>query len=258
MQAHSLSPVKRLSVPDAVADQLQGQILEGHLAVGGDLPSERTLAELLHVSRPTVREALRQLQQRGLVAIRQGGATTVLDYRTSAGLDLLPGLLLRGGELDLALVRDIVAVRSAIAPTLAKAAANRRGSQEQDEALVAAAAAIPREGDAVAQQHRSLAFWDAVVDRSGSMVFRLLFNGLQAAFEPGLRAMAEVLRAETGHPDAASELAREIVAGDADGAEQAAARLLARGHDAVMALLDQLDPAPPGATPTQDDEESKP
>jgi DNA-binding FadR family transcriptional regulator len=244
-----LAPVPRSSVPDAVADQLQQRILDGELPAGDDLPSERRLAELLEVSRPTVREALRQLQQRGLVRIRQGGATTVRDFRTSAGLDLLPSLLLRGGELDLVLVRDIVRARSAIAPQLARAAATRQaeafaaGTTDagDDRRLRDLAAAIPIAEAPADQQHRAMAFWDAVVDRADSMVFRLLFNGLRAAFEPALDALAPVLRAETGHPTAATDLADTVVEGDPERAEAAAAALLARGHDAVMTLLDQIE-----------------
>ena len=64
------------------------------------LPSERRLAEVLGVSRPAVREALQRLSQAQLVEVRHGGSTTVRDFRTFGGLDLLPRLLVRDGELD--------------------------------------------------------------------------------------------------------------------------------------------------------------
>jgi GntR family transcriptional repressor for pyruvate dehydrogenase complex len=248
-----LAPVLRRSVPDAVADQLEQQILGGSLPAGDDLPSERALAEALGVSRPTVREALRRLEQRGLVAIRQGGSTTVRDFRQTAGLDLLPQLLLAGGELDLGLVADIVRARSAIAPQLARAAAERPAGDPDDATLLDLAAQIAATGDPVAQQVRALAFWSAIVDRSGSMVYRLLYNGLRDAFEPGLEALAGVLQVEAAHPTAATDLARAVVDGDADAAERAAGTLLARGHDAVLALLEQLDPpASPTTSPSQE------
>ena len=53
------------------------------------------------MSRPAVREALKRLSAVGLVEVRQGDSTTVRDFRRHAGLDLLPRLLLRAGELDL-------------------------------------------------------------------------------------------------------------------------------------------------------------
>ncbi len=68
---------------------------------GQPLPSERRLAEVLGVSRPAVREAIKRLTEAGLVEVRHGDATTIRDFRKHAGLDLLPRLLIRSGEVDL-------------------------------------------------------------------------------------------------------------------------------------------------------------
>ena len=87
-----LLPVQRKSLTDHVFDQLAGQIMAGGLAAGGPLPAERELCELLQVSRTAVREAVRRLEQAGLVATQQGAQSRVLDYRRSGGLDLLPAL----------------------------------------------------------------------------------------------------------------------------------------------------------------------
>src|SRR4051795_12557780 len=109
----ALKPVARRLVPEDVFEQLLGEVVDGELSAGDSLPSERRLAEGLGVSRPAVRrglprlppaavrggprpavrEALQRLSQAGLVEVRHGGSTTVRDYRTSAGLDLLPRLL---------------------------------------------------------------------------------------------------------------------------------------------------------------------
>lgn len=55
-----------------IADQIRGQILEGAVKPGRQLPSERDLAAALGVSRPTVREALIALEVAGLVEVRVG------------------------------------------------------------------------------------------------------------------------------------------------------------------------------------------
>lgn len=62
--------VNKSSVYLVVADQIRAAILDGSLAAGAGLPSERELAQQFGVSRATVREALRQLQAQGLLAPR--------------------------------------------------------------------------------------------------------------------------------------------------------------------------------------------
>src|SRR6266508_5323078 len=111
MTAMALQPVARRSVPDEVFEQNVADVVDGELAPGETLPSERRLAEVLRVSRPAVREALQRMAQAGLVEVRQGDATTVRDFRRHAGLDLLPSLLVRGGELDFSVVRSILETR---------------------------------------------------------------------------------------------------------------------------------------------------
>lgn len=56
---------------DVVA-QIQGAILDGKLKVGEKLPPERELGEMMGTSRGTLREALRILEQKGLIEIRLG------------------------------------------------------------------------------------------------------------------------------------------------------------------------------------------
>jgi DNA-binding GntR family transcriptional regulator len=58
---------------------LRGEIQSGVYPVGGLLPTEAELRERFGVSRHTVREALRQLRDEGLVTSRQGAGTTVIN-----------------------------------------------------------------------------------------------------------------------------------------------------------------------------------
>jgi GntR family transcriptional regulator len=62
-----------------VVDSLRTEIRSGKHPVGDLLPTESELRERFGVSRHTVREALRQLRDEGLVASRQGSGTTVLE-----------------------------------------------------------------------------------------------------------------------------------------------------------------------------------
>jgi GntR family transcriptional regulator, transcriptional repressor for pyruvate dehydrogenase complex len=60
---------------DAIAGHIERMILEGVLRPGERLASERDLAEKLDVSRPSLREALGQLEKRGLLVSGRGGTT---------------------------------------------------------------------------------------------------------------------------------------------------------------------------------------
>lgn len=63
--------VRRNKVYEAVAKQLERFILK-KLKPGDKLPSERELAEMLQVSRSSIRDAIRGLELMGLVEPRQG------------------------------------------------------------------------------------------------------------------------------------------------------------------------------------------
>lgn len=77
-----------------VINQIQEAILKGELKVGDKLPAERELKEIFKTSRGTLREALRVLEQKGLIAIKtgvNGGAFVkpVTTHQVSESLDLL-------------------------------------------------------------------------------------------------------------------------------------------------------------------------
>ncbi|RVJ71588.1 FadR family transcriptional regulator [Sinorhizobium medicae] len=64
---------------DEVVQQIELLILEGILRDGDRLPGERDLSRRFEVSRPILREALKELEARGLVESRHGGGTFVAD-----------------------------------------------------------------------------------------------------------------------------------------------------------------------------------
>ncbi len=235
-----LQPVNRRSVPEDVFEQIVGEVLSGAMQPGQTLPSERKLAEVLGVSRPAVREALKRLTEAGLVEVRQGDATTVRDFRRHAGLDLLPRLLIRAGELDLTVVRSILETRLHNGPKVAELAAER-GGPELTALLDEALRALQAENDPVEQQRHALTFWDHIVDGADSIAFRLMYNTLRATYEPALPALATVMADEVGRPTAYRELADAISAHDPARAAQAAHNLLEPATAALLAALENLE-----------------
>jgi GntR family transcriptional regulator, transcriptional repressor for pyruvate dehydrogenase complex len=70
----ALSPINRQNLKDGIVAQIKDLIFSNKIKVGEKLPSERDLAQRLKVGRAAVREALKSLEQSGLVEIRTGGA----------------------------------------------------------------------------------------------------------------------------------------------------------------------------------------
>jgi DNA-binding FadR family transcriptional regulator len=106
-----------------------GQAIKlGVVPPGERFPTERELAERLQVSRVTVREALRALEQGGLVEIRRGrhGGAYVLRGDVSQSRRRARKLVREMGEnLD-----DAIDFRRAIEPTLVELASERRTDQQ--------------------------------------------------------------------------------------------------------------------------------
>lgn len=234
-----LSPVTRRSLTDEVFEQLSTGILAGDLVPGETLPSERALAEALGVSRPAIREALQRLAQSGLIDIRHGDASLVRDFRATAGLDLLPRLLLAGGEIDLRTARSIIEVRAAVGPHVARLAAARADAADADR-IEAAVDRLASDDEPVARQRAALDFWDAMVDASDNIAFRLMFNALRTAYEPLVEVLSGVMQREVSDVEAHRELASAVRRGSPAAAGAATVRLLDQGTRAVLEVIADL------------------
>jgi GntR family transcriptional regulator len=94
-QRHSLSALTRAEYSTAsqsVKDQLRHAILSGVYPSGSRLPSEKELAEMLGISRSTLRECLRTLEEQGLIARRRGVGTFVCPRPILKNLSLNYGI----------------------------------------------------------------------------------------------------------------------------------------------------------------------
>src|ERR1700761_1324815 len=72
-----VSAISQQPASDRVVSQVMGMVRAGSLKAGDRLPSERELAEMFQVSRPTVREALRALGALGVLKTRHGSGICV-------------------------------------------------------------------------------------------------------------------------------------------------------------------------------------
>lgn len=116
------TPIQSSKVYEQIAAQIEQRILSGELRSGDRLPTERELAEQFRASRTAVREAMKSLAQKGLVNMRPGRGTIVIDA-TSQAMKHSLGLMLKVGQVDSAV--NLVEVREILEPEIAALAAMR-------------------------------------------------------------------------------------------------------------------------------------
>jgi DNA-binding FadR family transcriptional regulator len=93
---------KQTKVFQDVVEQIQQAILDGRLKTGDTLPAERELKETFNISRGTLREALRVLEQKGLIKIKLGvGGGSVVKAVDTEQISESLGLLIRSQKVSL-------------------------------------------------------------------------------------------------------------------------------------------------------------
>lgn len=121
------------SLRDRVASALEERIIDGTFAIDERLPIESELQGQFGVSRTVVRDALRMLEVRGLVEIRQGSGTTVKSFPGDAYSSAVATMLLRS-QLT---IGDIFMARAALESQLAVVAARNHTPKLLDRVVAA-------------------------------------------------------------------------------------------------------------------------
>lgn len=217
-------PNTRPKVADSLFATLLDAILSGRYAPGERLPAQRALARDLGVTMTALREALKRLEQMGLIEVRHGAGMVVADVRERGTLDVLAPLLLRGGRIDRDVLADVLEARTLMLAELGALAARRR-TDEQAARLAGLAAAIAAAPDAAAAQEIDFAWATELAQAAGNLVFVLILNAIRGAYF----AHAEQLRVTAEHRRLAplyAAAAEAIAARDAEAAREAV-RMLA-------------------------------
>jgi GntR family transcriptional repressor for pyruvate dehydrogenase complex len=238
----AFATVHREALSDSVYRQLAGKILHGELPPGDALPAERELSEVLGVNRGAVREAIKRLQQAGLVAVRQGGNSVVLDFQAEGGLELLPNLLVhKDGRLNATVVRSIMAMRSALAPDIAAAAASKQRAGVADQLDAILKDMQSDQADLRKLQNHALAFWKALVAGGGNIAFRLAFNSMTKTYTQVWDVLTPVLEAEFRDLENLGAIAAAVRTGAAEPARDAGRRHVEIGRTALERALDAVE-----------------
>lgn len=121
-----IKPVKHRNIADQVFEQLRDMLYRGEIGAGERLMSERDLAVLFKVGRPTVRTAIQRLIDQGLVESRRGVGVFVLDQEKI--VEKRPLLQALNGETYS--IADIQEIRMALEGKSAELAAQRATDED--------------------------------------------------------------------------------------------------------------------------------
>ncbi len=144
-------PIRPKKISEEIVEQIKELISIGELKPGERIPSERELATMLGVSRPSVREAIMVLDAMGLLESRQGGGTYVRSLTAATLADPLSSMV----EGNPRLLYALVEVRMGLETWSAHLAASRAKKDEVErmEKLLA-----------IMKEQAARGGWDAEVD----------------------------------------------------------------------------------------------
>ena len=145
-------PIRPKKISEEIIEQIKGLISRGELKPGDRVPSERDLASMLGVSRPSVREAIMVLDAMGFLEARQGGGTFVRTLTENSIADPLAKLV---EKKDPAMLRALAEVRMGLESWSAFLAAQRAEAAEIDEL---------RRLYAIMEKQAARGGWDSMVD----------------------------------------------------------------------------------------------
>jgi len=122
----TLKPVSRVTLAEQVAAQISDQISEGRWKQGEKLPSEAELCNALRIGRSTLREALKSLAFVGMVQMRPGEGTYVIQESRL----LIDRIMERGSLKTDKELQDVGEARLLLEGELAALAAERAETED--------------------------------------------------------------------------------------------------------------------------------
>jgi GntR family transcriptional repressor for pyruvate dehydrogenase complex len=219
-------PIGHESVAEAAVAQVEDLIASGILRQGRKLPSERELAEMLGISRPKLREALKVLEDRGLVTTKHGEGTFV---SALTGQAMLPALLALYGRHEPAFF-DYLEYRREQERFAARLAAERATNADKDriKKILKDMEAAWKAQDDEADRRADHALHSAIVDASQNATLIHMMASIYELTKQGVFYNREFLKSIDGSGktlfDQHTRLGRAVIEGDGVAAEEAAVK----------------------------------
>jgi len=233
--------VSRDSIADQVARQIRRQILNDRISPGSRLPPERDLAAQFGTNRNTLREAVRLLEEEGLIRVRQGGGMEVLDYRRHGGIHLLSHYLddVEDAGRRAAFLMEAVALRREAMALVVRLAAEHHSERDAHDLRASFAALEDSVGSGSGVARADIEFHRHLGYATGRLAIAWLVNTLADAFER-LVADGRLWVVEDGYLDHMRAVLDAVIARDPERAEAAVKRHFEAADRALMERIESL------------------
>jgi len=170
--------VRRTRIHEQIITILLKKIIQGEIAPGDKLPTERAMAEDFSVNRATVREAVRYLEHLELLEIRQGDGTYARSYLESSNLELLKVLAQTDEHLNPDILSSLLELRRLTIPEMAYHAALKR-----TDGHVARLEEIVRSSPGLPIMERDKMIYHVMAQASRNIVYVLMTNFYEEFFD---------------------------------------------------------------------------
>jgi GntR family transcriptional repressor for pyruvate dehydrogenase complex len=219
------------SVSDRIERQVLHLIAAEHLKPGERLPSERDLAALLKVSRPSVREAIKSLEAQGRLHVRHGQGVFVASPASAQSLRaaLIQQEITLG---ELFAMREVLEIPAAGWAARAGDTTRLGAAAEALDALNTASRTRKRDYDRLRQL--DAAFHLRIVEAAGNRFLRQTLGVLQEMLAASMQTTLRVPGRLESSRDEHGRILAALRSGDATAARAAARRHIRGARTAAL------------------------
>lgn len=212
-----IPPIQRETVMDMVARRIEGLVRGGQLGRGSRLPSEPKLAEMLNVSRASLREALKGMMFLGLLKARPGDGTYLQPSLSSMVSRHFQWMLL----LQEIKYLELYELRQILEPAAAALAARRATREDHEQMRAALAAMRAAEHDPSLFVRAEMEFHGAIMQASKNAAIQTTMRMMYGALAEGRHRVLPLVQSLDRHCAHHERIYKLIASGDAAAARRA-------------------------------------
>ena len=229
--------MRSMNLNDEVARSLGIRIVRGEFEPGTTVPPETELAKEYGVSRPVIREGIRQLVSKGLLEARQKRGTVICPTQDWNYFDAsVLGWLKEGGQIRNYLIA-LTEVRLMIEPQAASLAAERASQEQVDGLYQAIEMMVKSEANSAKFLEADVVFHRSLLNASGNRILASILDTMETALRESVsvtnRPGADNGRSTKLHRAVVDQIAKK----NSEGAHLAATTLLKDAQEALENAL---------------------